>query len=71
MLGDVIGYTWRPPGVHRDIVVEIDAEAATETLYAGMHIDRDAMQQFEFPDGRDYELQRQRTPITSPFVVLP
>lgn len=70
-LGDVLGYEWRSAGIHRDITVEIDAENTTPTLYATLHIDRDALQVFEFPEGRDYELQRQRAPIAAPFAVLP
>ncbi|MGB1249693.1 MAG: DUF7282 domain-containing protein [Candidatus Promineifilaceae bacterium] len=71
VLGDVLGYTWRDAGIHRDVSVEIDVENATETVYVTLHIDRDQLQVFEFPDGRDFELQRRRAPIASPFTILP
>ena len=71
ILGNVLGYASRSAGIHRDIVIEIDAENATETLYATLHIDRPPLQVFEFPDGLDFELQRRRAPIASPFVILP
>ena len=69
-LGNVLGYEWVAAGVTRDLEIEIDAEAATPTLYVAMHIDRDELMVFEFPDGRDFELQRRRAPIAAPFAVL-
>ncbi len=69
-LGDPVGYTYVEAGISRDIIIEIDAEAITPTLYAVLHIDRDEPQVFEFPDGRDFELQRRRAPLAVPFSVL-
>ena len=69
-LGDVLGHAWVPAGVTRDLEIEIDAEAATPVLYVAMHIDRDELMVLEFPDGRDFELQRRRAPIAAPFTVL-
>lgn len=70
LLGDPIGHQWLPAGITRNVVIEIDAEEATPRLFIVMHIDRDQRKIFEFPDGRDFELQRRRAPIAAPFFVL-
>lgn len=70
LLGDVIGHVWLPAGISRDVVIEIDAEQATERLFLAMHIDRDQLKVLEYPDGRDFELQRRFAPVAAPFFVL-
>ena len=69
-LGDVIGSTWVPAGISRNVLVEIDAESATPLLHVALHIDRDILKVLEYPDGRDFELQRRRAAIAAPFLVL-
>lgn len=69
-LGEVIGYEFVPVGINRDIEIEVDAEKVTSILHAGLHIDRDGLEIFEFPDGRDFELQRRQAPIEAPFFLL-
>lgn len=70
VLGDVLGFIRVEPGIHRDLVIEIDPEAVTPTLYVALHIDRDEQNVFEFPDGLDFELQRRRAPLAVPFAIL-
>ena len=69
-LGDVIGSQWVPPGIHRDLEIEIETASVTPILHVVLHIDRDEPQVLDFPEGRDYELQRRRLPIDAPFIVL-
>ncbi len=66
-LGEIIGQTWLPAGVNRDTAVVIDADSATDTLYAVLHQDVDEPEQFDFPDGLDTPLQRNRNVIQAPF----
>lgn len=68
--GEVIGQAWLPAGVNRDVPVEIDPELATETLYAVLHQDAGEPGQFDFPDGADVPLQRNRVVIEAPFTLL-
>lgn len=68
--GAVLGYTWASAGIQRNLVVRIDATAATPRLFVVLHLDAGEPQQFEYPDGRDIELQRRRAPLAAPFLVL-
>ena len=45
-LGDIIGLTWVPAGVNRDVIVVIDPEQVTDTLYAILHLDAEISQEF-------------------------
>lgn len=68
--GEVIGRTWVPTGINRDVVVRIDPEMITSTLYAILHLDAGTPRTFDFPDGPDVPLQRNRDLIGSPFEYL-
>jgi len=68
-LGDIIGQTWVPAGINRDVEVVIDAAQATPTLYAVLHLDAGALEEFE-PGGTDVPLQRNRAIIRSPFALI-
>lgn len=48
--GPSIGYAAVEDGENEDVVVEIDVDLATETLYAMLHADTDEIGVFEFPD---------------------
>lgn len=47
--GPVIGHAPVTAGENEDVGVEIDAEAATETLYAMLHVDAGTEGEYEFP----------------------
>lgn len=47
-LGEVIGFTAIQPGLSTDVVIELDAEAMTETLYPVLHQDTEESGVFEF-----------------------
>lgn len=68
-LGEIIGQTWLAPGVNRDVVVAVDPEQVTDTLYAVLHWDAGTTQDFE-PGGTDIPFQRNRSIILSPFNVF-
>ncbi len=63
--GDILGTTWLPAGVNRDVVVELD-EAVDGIVYAVLHTDLDEPEQFDFP-GDDVPLEHNRRVIQSPF----
>jgi hypothetical protein len=69
--GDIIGSTWLPAGINRNVRVEVDQERVTDTLYAVLHLDAGIAEQFDFPDGEDIPLRRNRNVIQSPFSLLP
>ncbi|MCP4427970.1 MAG: hypothetical protein GY803_26085 [Chloroflexi bacterium] len=66
--GGILGATWLPAGINRDVVVEIEADSVGETLYAVLHIDLDEPEQFDFP-GDDTPLEHNGRVIQSPFTV--
>jgi LPXTG-motif cell wall-anchored protein len=51
--GPILGYTAVSDGVNNNVLVEIDASGATETLYAMLHTDAGEIGTFEFPNGPD------------------
>lgn len=68
--GDIIGLVWVPAGVSKDVVVPLTAGQVTNTLYAILHLDAGTPQQFDYPDGLDVPLQRNRQVIQAPFALL-
>jgi hypothetical protein len=54
--GAVLGYTAVVDGENTDVTVEIDMEAATQTMYAMLHTDLGAAGTYEFP-GADVPVQ--------------
>jgi hypothetical protein len=68
-LGEIIGQTWLPPGVNRNVLVEIDRAQVTPTLYAVLHLDAGVAEEFE-PAGADVRLQRNRNIIQAPFSIV-
>jgi hypothetical protein len=68
-LGEIIGRTWLPAGVNRNVLVTIDPEQATGTLYAVLHWDAGTAQKFE-PGGADVPFQRNLRIIQSPFSII-
>lgn len=68
--GAILGQTWVPAGVNRGVLVTIDPGQVTETLYVTLHMDGGELELFEYPDGPDLPLQRNRTPVRAPFRVL-
>jgi hypothetical protein len=51
--GPILGYSPVADGENNDVLVEIDAAAATETLYAMLHVDAGEVGTWEFPGGPD------------------
>lgn len=68
--GEIIGRAWLPPGINRDVPVTVERTAVTPTLYAILHHDADGDQEFDFPDGDDAPLVRNRELIQAPFSVI-
>lgn len=67
--GELLGLVLIPAGVHHDIVVELDPAQLTNSLHVILHQDAGTLGQFEYPDGLDFPLQRNRQPITVTFSV--
>ncbi len=51
--GPILGQTQVSAGENSDVVVEIDPDGVTETLYAMLHVDAGTEGEFEFPGGAD------------------
>lgn len=65
--GEVIGLVWVEAGLHRNLNIEIDPNLTTITLFVVLHLDTGQTQVFDFPDGVDIPLQRNRSFIQVPF----
>ena len=61
--------SWAPAGISRDVVVEVDPELASGTIHVVLHLDAATSQEFDYPDGLDIPLQRNRSIINAPFTV--
>ena len=66
--GPIIGQATLEAGVTTELAVEIDVDAATETLYAMLHIDGGVFDVFEFP-GPDMPVLQEGEPISPAFRV--
>jgi ABC-type Fe3+-hydroxamate transport system substrate-binding protein len=68
-LGEIIGQGWLPAGINRDIRIAVPAGMAGRPLFAALHQDAENPREFDFPDGDDVPLQRNRQIIVSPFML--
>ncbi len=68
--GEIIGATWIPAGVNRDIMVEVEPENVTSILYGAIHLDAGTPEQFDYPDGPDVPFRYSGNVIQSPFTLL-
>ncbi len=69
--GPVIGYTQVQEGDNANVTVDIDLDAATETLYAMLHVDAGTAGTYEFP-GDDVPARAGDSVVVKPFkVTLP
>ena len=65
----IIGEGWLPAGVNRDVRIAIPAGMEGETLLAVLHLDGGNPREFDYPDGDDVPLQRNRQIVFSPFLI--
>ena len=69
--GPVIGYTQVQEGENQDVAVDIDLDAATDKLFAMLHIDAGITGTYEFP-GDDVPAKMDDAVVVKPFnVTLP
>jgi hypothetical protein len=68
--GEIVGRSWVSAGVSHDVSVKLDQELLTDILNVMLHLDGGASQEFEYPDGVDIPLQRNRTIISAPMTLL-
>jgi LPXTG-motif cell wall-anchored protein len=66
--GPVIGWAAVEDGENMDVVVEIDTEAATDTLWAMLHIDAGEVGTYEFP-GADGPVPVEGEVLVEPFAI--
>lgn len=66
--GPIIGQAHLEAGTTTDLAVDIDVDAATETLYAMLHTDGGVFDVFEFP-GTDMPILENGQPISPAFTV--
>ena len=69
--GDILGVTPVPPGISRDVPVELSAAQAGDAFHAVLYQDAGTAGQFDFPNGPDTPLQRNRNLVYAPFNLLP
>jgi hypothetical protein len=68
--GEIVGQTWLPAGINRDIQVTINPDLKSNALLAVLHQDSGNLQQFDFPKGADAPLLRNLVPIQSSFTLI-
>ena len=66
--GPILGYSPVKDGTNMEVVVEIDSDGVTETLYAMLHTDVGEIGTFEFPDGSDGPVKVDGQVVTPPFM---
>ncbi len=66
--GPVLGQAAVPNGITADVLVEIDTEGLTDTLWAMLHVDEGVVGQYEFP-GADVPVTVNDTIIMDPFAI--
>lgn len=69
--GAIIGRMWLGAGIHRQLQIEIDSSQVTERLHAVLHQDGDEREVFDFPDGADVPLIRNRAAVAVSFFAQP
>jgi hypothetical protein len=70
--GAILGVTWLPAGINRDVLVELDSSWQTSgeaVLFAVLHQDDGETQQFEYPEGVDTPLTRNQRVVMAAFNV--
>ncbi len=67
--GPVIGYSPIPAGINANVKVAIDPAAATDVLYAMLHVDKGEAGVFDFP-GADAPVMRNDKPVTKSFALI-
>ncbi len=66
---EIIGQAWLPAGVNRNSRIAIPSGMAGKPLLAVLHQDGQNPREFDYPDGDDLPLQRNRQIILSPFLL--
>ena len=64
--GPIIGYEAVVDGANQDVMVQVDAAAATDTLYAMLHTDAGTVGTFEFPGGADVPVKDDAGNVITP-----
>lgn len=68
--GEVIGQTFVPAGISRDVAVDLDPAPAPGTLYMALYQDAGELEVFEAPDGPDTLFRVQGGMVEVPFQLL-
>jgi hypothetical protein len=69
--GEIWGLTWVPAGVNRDVIVELADDLEADTLHVVLYVDAISDRRFDYPDGLDIPMQRNRAIIQSWFTLTP
>lgn len=71
--GAILGHVWLPPGINRNIAVELalDPDLTYTNLIAVLHTDVEELEQFEYPNGDDRPLEYNGRIIYAPFNLEP
>lgn len=64
---EMLGHIWLAPGINHNLAVTIPTAELTETLFATLHFDAPPLETFNFPDGPDVPLRRNRAIIQASF----
>jgi predicted lipoprotein with Yx(FWY)xxD motif len=67
--GPVLGFAPVAAGYNSDVIVEIDATGATDTLYAMLHVDAGSAGEYEFPGDDVPAMDASGSVVTPPFAL--
>ncbi|MDX1412721.1 MAG: hypothetical protein R3293_00935 [Candidatus Promineifilaceae bacterium] len=66
---DILGWTWLPAGVNRNVPVTLQGNPEDNKLLAILHQDGGTSEEFDFPEGVDIPLRRNQQLIQSPITL--
>jgi hypothetical protein len=69
--GAVLGQTWVPRGINREVLVELDPQPETDTVHAVLYQDAGEAELFEYPGGPDTPFRVQGGTVAVPFRLSP
>jgi hypothetical protein len=69
--GAVLGQTWLPRGINRDVIVTLDPQPAADTVHAVLYQDAGEAGLFEYPGGPDTPFRVQGGTVAVPFRLSP
>lgn len=69
--GEIAGMVSLSTGFHQEVIVEVNPDLVSPTMVVILHLDSGQLEEFEYPEGVDIPMQRNRNVIQAPILILP